>query len=82
MAMKKKLYEIIFGTTEQNGKSFDVVLLILILLSVFIANHIVFSLMMVANNINQLNHNNCFIRLFELVFVERYMAKKEMIIKR
>lgn len=36
MAMKKKLYKIIFGTTEQNGKSFDVVLLILILLSVFI----------------------------------------------
>ncbi len=36
MAMKKKLYKIIFGTTEQNARSFDVVLLILILLSVFI----------------------------------------------
>ena len=36
MVMKKKLYKIIFGTTEQSGKVFDVVLLFLILISVFI----------------------------------------------
>ncbi len=34
--MKKKLYEIIFGTTTKTGKQFDVVLLFLILFSVLI----------------------------------------------
>ncbi len=34
--MRKQLYEIIFGTTSKSGKSFDVVLLVLILLSVLV----------------------------------------------
>lgn len=34
--MKKKLQEIIFGTTSKSGKTFDIVLLVLILISVLI----------------------------------------------